>query len=1101
MQESVGIKSLNLASHLQQYGVKYQETQNWNFDYTYNHMIVNQNNLIQYLARNGMVLQGNIQADESFTVLSPQWETITFHKTTPKLKKDLSTNINPNNQTQEDGTSTQTGDEGDMNEDEGSTQTDDEGDMNENKDEGEKGQGEEESSRTGDKLEQNIQKDITQTQEDLSDAIQKWQNEKFITIMKKIRSRRNELGRKTILQTLKTTTSSYKTEIKQWIKMLLDNIWSKPQTALQWLKMLTSNGLKLWIVLFNLLPISPVPWSGTVLLLWLLLNEFKTKWPLYDAIMELHDAVMDDPPSQPNIAQQPSVLSEVYLTYSSMKINKTTVPDEQKRIFEKIPWYEDIKLWSHILDLHRWETSDASEIKSWFKALQEKLLQAKNNWEKLPSHILWLSNLSFVLGKYWFSIFDSLPVEVYTQVWQYKRLFGEIDPKNPLTPVELKQKERIWQNNDGKHPIKVAIIDTESFLKLNFNGQNKNIQSAFTKQKIDDSKEINQSNINQKDISDFQNESEFYRVIVGDDAFNDIVESGVARVLEPKDKIKSTEFIISLDRRGTTAFPSFAKGRAAMEYAKNNENNYIVVTQDPSLQPSKIWRHGKWSTMFPTDENWNHMKELHGDKVKVYKHIGNGKYELVYEYWKKINNKNPEVVKSSQNIGNSHIEWINSLTTHYPDLLKNIVNPETLSQIIQTETNAWNLVLNPDGTIKEVFVAVNGEKKPSQLFEKMKTDWFSEQQALKTWLQVRTPEFKNRFGDWQSADKSQVSKVVDENGEPLVVYHRTHEKFNEFSLSWKEYNKHMNTSTKDGYYFIHDWNKYEYYWPRKMACFLKANNIWRLDQNTAWTTSYWSRTIRLNDGTEVPYGWTLASLDKKIVHDEWWYDWVYGVERYNKVKEENFVRDQDWYNTIITGYDIYGSPIRGVKTNLYDADAIVVFDPKNIKSAIDNDWSFSPETAKFNDYFWKESRFWFDSKQARDHSVYMDKVAAWFKKWPSNLAEWLDDVRDKIQKLYTDKTGKTLELTDAQIQTIIATHLKSGELGKLTQAELRAKVAELATAIPDATARRFLLEAGFCGMEETSKANFKNEQELFNKMTAEQILPIYWKHSVNNYIR
>jgi hypothetical protein len=38
------------------------------------------------------------------------------------------------------------------------------------------------------------------------------------------------------------------------------------------------------------------------------------------------------------------------------------------------------------------------------------------------------------------------------------------------------------------------------------------------------------------------------------------------------------------------------------------------------------------------------------------------------------------------------------------------------------------------------------------------------------WLQVRTTNFKNWFGDWEN-DPANASKVVDENGEPLVVYH------------------------------------------------------------------------------------------------------------------------------------------------------------------------------------------------------------------------------------------------------------------------------------------------------------------------------------------
>jgi hypothetical protein len=38
------------------------------------------------------------------------------------------------------------------------------------------------------------------------------------------------------------------------------------------------------------------------------------------------------------------------------------------------------------------------------------------------------------------------------------------------------------------------------------------------------------------------------------------------------------------------------------------------------------------------------------------------------------------------------------------------------------------------------------------------------------WLQVRTKAFKDWFGDWEN-DPKNASKVVDENGEPLVVYH------------------------------------------------------------------------------------------------------------------------------------------------------------------------------------------------------------------------------------------------------------------------------------------------------------------------------------------
>jgi len=47
------------------------------------------------------------------------------------------------------------------------------------------------------------------------------------------------------------------------------------------------------------------------------------------------------------------------------------------------------------------------------------------------------------------------------------------------------------------------------------------------------------------------------------------------------------------------------------------------------------------------------------------------------------------------------------------------------------------------------------------------------------WLSVRTEAFKNWFGDWEH-DPENASKVVDENGEPRVVYHGTYGDFTVF---------------------------------------------------------------------------------------------------------------------------------------------------------------------------------------------------------------------------------------------------------------------------------------------------------------------------------
>lgn len=50
------------------------------------------------------------------------------------------------------------------------------------------------------------------------------------------------------------------------------------------------------------------------------------------------------------------------------------------------------------------------------------------------------------------------------------------------------------------------------------------------------------------------------------------------------------------------------------------------------------------------------------------------------------------------------------------------------------------------------------------------------------WLTVRTKAFKNWFGDWENEPKKS-SKVLDDNGEPLVAYHGTASEFTKFDVT------------------------------------------------------------------------------------------------------------------------------------------------------------------------------------------------------------------------------------------------------------------------------------------------------------------------------
>ena len=116
------------------------------------------------------------------------------------------------------------------------------------------------------------------------------------------------------------------------------------------------------------------------------------------------------------------------------------------------------------------------------------------------------------------------------------------------------------------------------------------------------------------------------------------------------------------------------------------------------------------------------------------------------------------------------------------------------------------------------------------------------------WHLVRTPEFKAWFGDWEN-DPQNASKVVDENGEPLVVYHGTSDKlfyeFMPFAIDYyngqaiKEYRGDRTNEEFDEYikkYGLRKiptrfWFSTKHLWGDKfLACFLNIRNMFITDE-------------------------------------------------------------------------------------------------------------------------------------------------------------------------------------------------------------------------------------------------------------------------------
>lgn len=134
------------------------------------------------------------------------------------------------------------------------------------------------------------------------------------------------------------------------------------------------------------------------------------------------------------------------------------------------------------------------------------------------------------------------------------------------------------------------------------------------------------------------------------------------------------------------------------------------------------------------------------------------------------------------------------------------------------------------------------------------------------WVQVRTPSFIKWFGDWIN-NPDNASKVVDENGEPLVMYHGTRASFDVFDTSYegedrKEYESAWMADYPDGTMFaISDRKEASYYGSNVMPLFL---NI----REKEMKASSFAEAIDLMDNGDASFSDTVI----KVYKDNDWRD-------------------------------------------------------------------------------------------------------------------------------------------------------------------------------------------------------------------------------------
>ncbi|WP_294522665.1 hypothetical protein [uncultured Anaerovibrio sp.] len=136
-------------------------------------------------------------------------------------------------------------------------------------------------------------------------------------------------------------------------------------------------------------------------------------------------------------------------------------------------------------------------------------------------------------------------------------------------------------------------------------------------------------------------------------------------------------------------------------------------------------------------------------------------------------------IPSSETLAGQSKDGI-SIDYSLPELLHNVKdlngNPYVVDGKLQFEDEMVMDVTNND--YAQLGEAVENQKDDVRKQYEGTDQWMKAPNGEDTnltedqWLAVRTPAFKEWFGDWEKKPK-QASKIVDENGEPMVVYHGT----------------------------------------------------------------------------------------------------------------------------------------------------------------------------------------------------------------------------------------------------------------------------------------------------------------------------------------
>jgi len=276
--------------------------------------------------------------------------------------------------------------------------------------------------------------------------------------------------------------------------------------------------------------------------------------------------------------------------------------------------------------------------------------------------------------------------------------------------------------------------------------------------------------------------------------------------------------------------------------------------------------------------------------------------------------------------------------------------------------------------------------------------------------------FKEWFGDWENDPKS-ASKVVDDSGKPLIVYHGTDYEFDEFVYnSGKNYVRDF-----EGFYFSDNINVSESYSESKyvIKAYLNIKNpiIVNMDNNNINGFARIDSKYLINMSDDFS---NIESNGKPL--DEVSIKYETGFDGIEFDGYDFYVKGLDYVSQLAKKYNYDGVFALNIEdTGRYKSEDIisnvfVAFNPNQIKSAYENNGDFS----KYNNNIkFKLS----DEVQAKEKSVEsLQEMISRLEEMRDNLYKThkrqTKALKDKFERQYRSAERETLDM-DPEIEELI----------------------------------------------------------------------------------